>query len=137
MTPAGISMRNLLRCMAVICIAGIAPILTHAQQLKINDFALFGGNGNCPGGPGQYRPSSPGCGVIIGSGAKIQGGSIGSYSYIQGASAINISGNIYSGGTINFGSLDTVSGRMTAANSSSSKGTYFSGRSGFEVFGQY
>ncbi len=135
MTPAGISMRNLLRSMAIVCIAAAVPVLSHAQQLKINDFALFGGNGNCPGGPGLFKPSSPGCGVIIGAGAKIQGGSIGSYSYVQGTSAINISGNIYSGGTINFGSLDTVSGRMTAANSSSSNGKIFQAGLGSRFLG--
>jgi hypothetical protein len=131
----GISVRNLLRSTGIILITGLFPFLSPAQQLKITDFSLFGGNGNCPGGPGQYRPSSPGCGVIIGTGAKINGGSIGSYSYVQTNSGVNISGNIYSGGSINLASLDTVSGRMTAANSSSAKGKIFQADFGSRFLG--
>src|SRR6185503_11926543 len=87
-----------------------------AQQTGISDFALFGGNGSCPGGSGQKTPSSPGCGAIIGSGSKLLGGAVGSYSFIQANNNVSINGSVYSGGTISFSSNDTVSGRITAAN---------------------
>ncbi len=99
MALTGFVLRNTLRCVVVISI-GLLPQMMQAQQLKISDFALFGGDGSCPAGPGQKTPSAPGCGVIVGNGSQILGGSLGSYSLVQGYNNINIAGGIYSGGTI-------------------------------------
>ena len=122
------SVRILLRSIPLLICFGIHADFSNAQQTAISDFALFGGNGSCPGGPGQKTPSAPGCGVIIGNGSQILGGSIGSYSLVQGYNSINIAGNIYSGGTINFGNSNTIAGRITAANSSLLSGENYSVR---------
>ena len=114
-------LRNFVSCLLIFAI-GFYPRTANAQQLKISDFALFGGNASCPIGPGQRTPSAPGCGVIIGNGSKILGGSIGSYSFIQGYNNISVAGNINCGGTINFSNYDTVAGKITAANSLSLSG---------------
>src|SRR4249920_3798197 len=111
------AIRMSLRCILLLITFGFHPDFSYAQQTKISDFALFGGNGSCPGGPGQKTPSAPGCGVIIGNGSQILGGSICSYSLVQGYNSINIAGNIYSGGTVNFSNSNIIAGRITAANS--------------------
>ncbi len=67
------------------------PELSTAQNLKISDFVLFGGNGACNGSN---------CGVQIGSFSKIQGGSIGSSILVKTDEGATINGNIYSDGTI-------------------------------------
>ena len=74
MALKGFVPRNIIRCVILILI-GLVPEMIQAQQLKISDFALFGGDGSCPAGPGQKTPTAPGCGVIVGNGSKILGGS--------------------------------------------------------------
>ena len=71
----------------------------HGQQLKMSDFVLFGGTGNCPTAP-QAVPPSPGCAVVLGSSTTIQGGSIGSYKLIKSTGSSTIDANLYSNGTI-------------------------------------
>src|SRR6516162_10939628 len=85
----------------------IASSGLYAQQLKITDFALFGGNGACPSGPGQTAPPSPGCAVLIGPGSSVTGGSVGSYTLVTTNSNATISGNIYSGGTVQMSSSNS------------------------------
>jgi hypothetical protein len=70
------------------------PGTLNAQQLKITDFVLFGGNGTCPGGPSQKAPALPGCAVQIGSSSNIQGGSVGSYSLVKSTGNVTINSNI-------------------------------------------
>ncbi len=95
------------------------PGTLNAQQLKITDFVLFGGNGTCPGGPSQSPPALPGCAVQIGSASNIQGGSVGSYSLIKSTGNVTINSNIYSGGTIQLSNSNVVTGNISAANSQS------------------
>ena len=54
----------------------LLPLFSEAQQLKITDFVVFGGNGSCPTGPNQKAPLYPGCGVLIGKSVNIKSGSI-------------------------------------------------------------
>jgi len=98
------------------------PISLVAQQLRITDFAVFGGNGSCPLGSGQKTPPTPGCGVMIGNGSAISGGAAGSFSFIKTGSSVNIGGGVYSGGNIQFSGNNTIAGRITAANGSSLTG---------------
>ncbi|MES1214111.1 MAG: hypothetical protein ABUT20_01235, partial [Bacteroidota bacterium] len=96
----------------------LLPLLSMSQQqLKISDFAVFGGNGNCPGGPGQTPCNSPGCSVMIGSGSLINGGSVGSYRLVTTSGTVKITGNIYSGGTVSLDKTNTITGKISAANS--------------------
>src|SRR5664279_2977190 len=103
----------------------LLPRVSDAQQLKITDFALFGGVGPCPTGPGLIIPSSPGCGVYIGLNCDILGGSVGSFSTVLANNNANIAANIFSGGVVQLANTDTVTGRITAANGSASTGTIF------------
>ena len=97
-----------------------------AQQLNISDFVLFGGNGNCPTGAGQSAVPSPGCGVQVGSSSSIQGGSVGSYKLVKSTGTSTFTGNIYSGGTVVLANNNTVTGKITAANSLNTTGTILS-----------
>jgi hypothetical protein len=95
----------------------------HAQQLNIDSFAVFGGNGLCPGGQGQTHCLSPGCSVQIGSSSSILGGSVGSFRLVTTSSSVSITGNIFSGGSVQLGNSNTVTGRITSANSPVTNGT--------------
>ena len=90
---------------------------------------IFGGTSSVLSG--QKAPASPGYGVIIGSSSSIQGGSVGSYKFVQstgnfscGTSSLKT--NIYSGGTIVLASNNAVTGNITVANSYGSTGTILS-----------
>ena len=87
----------------------------QSQTLKIQDFAIFGGDLSCPTGPGQTPPSGPNpCRVNISTGAVING-NVGSYSFVQCQGASTVNGNIHSGGAINFQNSVYAYG-VTAAN---------------------
>ena len=106
------SFRKLLRIIPVQVILFLLPHIVNAQQLKITDFAVFGGNG-----------SSASCLVNIGSSSSINGGSVGSYKLVQTTGNASVTGNIYSGGTVILANGSTIGGRITAANSASLTGT--------------
>ena len=74
-------------------------INSNGQQLKISDFVLFGS-----------------ASVNISPAANIQGGSIGSFSFIKTSGKATLNTNIYSGERIQLSNNNTVSGRITAAN---------------------
>src|SRR4051812_5447060 len=95
----------------------LVSINAKAQQLSITDFVLFGGNGSCPTGAGQSIPPTPGCGVQLGSSTNIQGGSIGSFNLIKTTGNSTMNTNLYSGGTIVLSNSNTVTGKITVANS--------------------
>ncbi len=111
MCPVYFFSRNFLRSLPIL-ITGFLPLFLNAQQLKITDFALFGGSGLCPS-----------CTVNIGTSSSITGGSIGSYHLIQSTGNASITGNIYSGGTIILANGNTVGGRISAANTAALTGT--------------
>ena len=104
----------------------LGPHSVLGQQLKITDFSVFGGLGGCPTGPGLIPPSSPGCGVYVGVGSDVLGGSVGSYSTVFANNNASIVGNIFSAGNVQLSNTDTVTGRITAANLSALTGTIFS-----------
>jgi hypothetical protein len=90
-----------------------------AQQTKITDYVIFGGQKNLA--LPQSTPGAPGYGVQLGSAANIQGGSIGSYHLVKSTGDVIIGTNstptnIYSGGIIQLASNNVVNGKITAAN---------------------
>jgi hypothetical protein len=76
-----------------------------AQQLKISDFSIFGND--------QVR-------VAVQS--SVQGGAIGSNKLVKTIGQASFTGNIHSGGTIDFGINNTINGKVTAANSLNASG---------------
>ena len=87
-----------------------APSFLIGQNLKISDFVLFGTNG-----------------VQLGASSNIKSGAIGSNSSVQtGSSSVSINGNIYSGGKVLLGSSNSITGNITAANSSAVSGAVLS-----------
>src|SRR5580765_7112573 len=77
------------------------PDTSISQQLKITDFVIFGNTGSVQMGPSTY----------------VNGGSIGSYKYVNSTGLINVTSNIYSGGTISLSNSNTVGGKIGAKNS--------------------
>ena len=114
MTQPGFILRNLLRTVWFFII-GFIPRFAVAQQTNISDFVLFGGSGPCAT-----------CAVNFGSSVSINGGSTGSYKTVKSTGNTFISGNIFSGGTINLANGNTVNGRITAANSPTVTGSILS-----------
>ena len=106
-----------------ILFVGLLPIYTSAQQTKITDFVVFGGNGSCPSGIGQKTPLFPGCGVLLGKSVILRSGSIGSYNIIKSGDLVNIGSNILSGGSVQLGNSVQVNGNIAAANNSRNLGT--------------
>src|SRR5437868_6322637 len=86
------------------------PAKLLAQQIKVSDFALFGGT----------------AGVEISSSTSIQGGSIGSFTNVKTTGSSTLNANIYSGGTIQLNNKIVVTGKITAANSKALTGTILS-----------
>ena len=82
------------------------PAIGLSQQLKMTDFVIFGGGGTCPT-----------CAVQMGPSTVVNGGSVGSYKFVTSTGTINLTGNIYSGGTVQLAGSNTVSGKITAGNS--------------------
>ena len=102
------------------------PGTLNAQQLKITDFVLFGGNGTCSVAPSQRSHDSHNCAVQIASSSNIQGGSVGSYTLVKSTGNVTIHSNIYSGGTIQLSNRNVVTGKISAANSQSKTGAILS-----------
>ena len=102
--------------------AAIFVSVSNAQVLQITDFVMFAGNG----GPGTTNPGPSGYGVIMGSSSTITGGSVGSYEKVQTTGGTSFYSNIYSGGTVDLTNGNTVTGRITAANSAGASGTILS-----------
>ncbi len=86
----------------------------NAQQLKITDFVLFGGQDNISNN--CSNPPSPGYGVTFASSVNITNGRIGSYKLITSAGNANFNSTLNSGGTINLANGNKVSGDITAQN---------------------
>ncbi len=94
----------------------LIPYVSTSQQSNISDFAVFGGNASCPTGAGQTPCNSPGCAVQLGGSTVINGGAVGSYKLVTTTGSVNITGNIYSGGTITLAGSNTVGGKIGALN---------------------
>ncbi|HLX93537.1 MAG TPA: MBG domain-containing protein, partial [Puia sp.] len=95
--------------------------LAGAQQLRIVDFAIFGGSATLPAG--ASLPPAPGLAAQLGSSTTIVGGAIGSYLLVTTTGNSSITGNIYSNGTVILANGNTISGRIAAANAASAAGT--------------
>ena len=100
----------------------LSTLTTFAQTLQMSDFVLFGGNG----GTGTTTPASPGYGVQLGSSTTVNGGSVGSLKLVKSTGNSSITGNIYSVGTVVLNNSNTVTGKITAANSPVVSGTILS-----------
>ena len=98
--------------------------LLNAQQTGISDFVLFGGTISVL--PGQTAPASPGYSVQIGSSSNVQGGFIGSFKLVKSTGTAIVNGNIHSGGIVELANSNTVTGKITAANSTASTGLVLS-----------
>src|SRR5215831_15710 len=119
------AMRKYFPHLGILAISIIAPFFLSAQQLKITDFVIFAGNGNCAT-----------CTVSIGPTSSVTGGSIGSSKLVQTIGSSNIiSSNIYSAGTAILTTNNKVTGRITAANSASLGGTILSVGTGAQLLG--
>ncbi len=113
-----------------LCLFFEGTTYAQAPQTTISEYVLFGGTASSL--PGQTTPSSPGYAVQLGSSSSIQvsssgqAGSIGSYKLVKSTGNITVNANIYSGGTVQLSNSNTVSGKITAANTAILSGTIFS-----------
>lgn len=106
---------------SLICIA----FASQAQQGSWKNYLLLSGNG----GPGTTNPGALGYGVVVsssGSGCTMSGGIVGAYSMVRSSGVTNFNTNIHSRGQVMLGNLNTVTGRISAANVSNLGGTIFS-----------
>ncbi|HYJ63460.1 MAG TPA: hypothetical protein VEV62_06935, partial [Parafilimonas sp.] len=86
----------------------------NAQQLKITDFVLFGGQNNTSNN--CTTPLAPGYSVYISSSTNITNGRIGSYNLVTSSGNSNLSCTLNSGGTINLANSNKITGSITAQN---------------------
>lgn len=89
-------------------------IKSDAQQLKITDFVLFGGQNDLS--HKCTNPPYPGYSVSLASSVSITNGRIGSYKLITSTGNSNLNSSLNSGGTINLANSNKVSGSITAQN---------------------
>src|SRR6185437_7753858 len=88
----------------------LLPTIAHGQNLKVNDFVLFGSEGTYIGNGCYFQKhASP----------DIQGGSVGSNIIIKTSGNTKVSGNLYSGGSIDLDDNNSITGNISAANSQS------------------
>ncbi len=82
-----------------------------ATKLNIRNFALFGGFQKSDTGlltnPNHY-------GVTVNSGGVVNGGGVGSYTFIRTSSNVNVNADVYSGYRTEVGSDNNVRGSITA-----------------------
>ena len=93
----------------------------NAQQLKISDFVLFGGQ-STTSATGITTPASPGFAVNIASSATITNGRIGSNNLIRSTGNSTLSCSLNSGGTLNLANGTKVNGSITAQNQNNATG---------------
>ncbi|HMG93503.1 MAG TPA: polymer-forming cytoskeletal protein, partial [Chryseolinea sp.] len=92
------------------------------EQLEMSRFVIFSGVGL----QGSTVPTGPGYGVQLGSSANIVGGSIGSLKLVKTTGNANVTGNIFSKGTIVLANGAKVTGRLAASNLPKVGGTILS-----------
>ncbi|MDX5404040.1 MAG: hypothetical protein LPK28_00925, partial [Bacteroidota bacterium] len=109
--------------------------MTYGQSGDITQYVIFGGDQNCPTGPGQTAPGSPGCGVDIGQQSTIISGAIGTYGTIVSGSNISISGALHAGTIIDLANGATLNGPVSVANSTGQTGSVFDAGSGSKING--
>lgn len=99
----------------------VSILSLQAQVLQVTDFVMYTGNG----GPGTTNPGAAGYGIILGSSSTINNGALGSLANVQTTGGAAISGNIYSGGKVILANGNSVTGRVTAANTGGLGGVIF------------
>jgi cytoskeletal protein CcmA (bactofilin family) len=92
-----------------------------AQQKTLSEYVLFAGFGQQSTGVKFTVPSSPGQGIILGSGANISG-DIGSHNLLQTTGSAIFKGNLNSGGTLILSNNNSITGNLTVGNSKRSNG---------------
>jgi hypothetical protein len=98
---------------------GTALGQAQPEQLEMSRFVIFSGVGL----QGSTVPTGPGYGVQLGSSANINGGSVGSLKLVKTTGNVNITGNIFSKGTIVLANGAKVTGRLAASNLPTISGT--------------
>src|SRR5437763_466277 len=93
----------------LVCISSCLNLFAQQQQLKIKDFAIYGGFSKL------YHDSNY---VRIGANAKVNGGLAGSNDSMVLLSSATVDGSIYSGNTVNLASNTIITGNVTANNGS-------------------
>lgn len=106
--------------------------VTHAQQLNIRDFVLFGGSGNCPV-PNPVNPNFPGCGVQIGTSGTVNGGKIGSYKLVRTTGNAVINADLHSAGEIVLSNSNTINGNIYAGDQAATSNLILQAGSNFSV----
>src|SRR4051812_20293288 len=95
----------------------LVSIMLCAQHTTIPDYVLFSGNSAVSNEPVQKPSMHISAGVKLGANSTVLGGSIGSSQFVQSTGSTLIDANIFCLGTIQLAPNNTVSGRITAANS--------------------
>lgn len=86
----------------------------QAPQLKIRNFAVFGGFPSA-GNIASFYIDSTKYGVKIDSAAIINNGAVGSHTFIATSALVIFRSDIYSGHSIEFGNSNKISGSVTAS----------------------
>ena len=102
---------------AIFFALGMLSNIQLSAQSGIYGFVLYASNG----GPGTTPPAG-GYGVQIGSSITVNGGSIGSKTFVQTTGNATINSNIFSGGRVDITNSNVITGRITAANGDSLPG---------------
>src|SRR6478672_8284140 len=80
----------------------------HGQQLNIKDFVLYGSNS-----------------VELNTSTSVAGGSLGSNSLFRTIGNTTIAANIYSGGRVDLSNSNTITGNISAQNTSGLRAIFF------------
>src|SRR5690349_23574092 len=99
----------------LLLLISFSALKLNAQQLKITDFVLFGGQ-NTTSTAGITTPLSPGFAINIASSATITNGRIGSYNLIKSTGNSTLNCSLNCGGTINLANGTRIYGSITAQN---------------------
>ncbi|MEP7108857.1 MAG: hypothetical protein ABI760_12765, partial [Ferruginibacter sp.] len=114
------ALQNCICLLLLTCVVKIAQSQNPALQLKIKDFAVWGGSAS----PNSYNNSQ---GVFIGNIVSIQG-NVGSNHLVDAKNIFNVTGNIYSGNVVSLGNLGKITGNIFAAkNATNYTGNVISG----------
>src|SRR5258706_10533068 len=102
-----------------ILICTLSTNVLFSQQTSITDYVIFGGQKTSI--PPQTAPLAPGYAVQLGSTCNILGGSIGSYHLVKSTANLIVGTssnptNIVSGGIIQLANSNVVTGKISAAN---------------------
>ena len=101
------SLQKYICALLFICVVKIAQGQSSPTQLKIKDFAVWGGSATS----NSYNSSQ---GVFIGNIVSITG-NVGSNHLVDAKNLFSITGNVYSGNVVSFGNIGKITGNIFAA----------------------